>query len=110
VKLLFDENLAPSLVSKFGALFPGSSHVRTVGLKSATDAEIWTYAKAHGFVIVSKDWDFHQLSFLYGAPPKVVWIRRGNCTVREIESILQSNVAALQELEDDAEATLLVLS
>jgi predicted nuclease of predicted toxin-antitoxin system len=33
---------------------------------------------------VSKDTDFHQRSFLFGGPPKVVWIRLGNCSTEDI--------------------------
>lgn len=39
-------------------------------------------SKAGGFAIVPKDADFRQLSFLYGSPPKVVWLRVGK--VRDI--------------------------
>jgi predicted nuclease of predicted toxin-antitoxin system len=45
---------------------PDSRHVTDVGLDTATDAEIWPYAGAHGFVIVSKDSDVRQLAFLHG--------------------------------------------
>jgi predicted nuclease of predicted toxin-antitoxin system len=58
VKLLFDENLAPGLADRFRELFPGSSHVRLVGLSRPPDLEVWDYAGAHGFVIVSEDGDF----------------------------------------------------
>jgi predicted nuclease of predicted toxin-antitoxin system len=40
--------------------------------------EVWSYAREHGFAILSKDSDFHQRSLLYGHPPKVVWVRKGN--------------------------------
>ena len=50
---------------------------------------VWTYAKDHEFTIVSKDSDFRQMSFTFGHPPKVIWIRRGNCSTSEIESILR---------------------
>jgi predicted nuclease of predicted toxin-antitoxin system len=74
VKLLFDQNLAPRLVAQVTDVFPGSEHVRNVGLAAADDVAVWEYAKAAGFAIVSKDADFRQLSFLYGSPPKVVWL------------------------------------
>jgi predicted nuclease of predicted toxin-antitoxin system len=34
--------------------------------------------------LVTKDEDFHRLSVLRGAPPKVVWLRVGNCTTRDL--------------------------
>jgi predicted nuclease of predicted toxin-antitoxin system len=110
VKLLFDQNLAPSLVARFQELYPGSSHVRLVGLHRAPDAEVWIYARDQGYTVVSKDADFHQMSFLLGAPPKVIWIRRGNCSVAEIGDILLASRATIRQFEDDEEAALLILS
>jgi len=43
-------------------------------MRGATDAALWEYAKDHGFAIVSKDNDFRQRAFVYGAPPKVIWL------------------------------------
>jgi predicted nuclease of predicted toxin-antitoxin system len=86
VRLLLDENLSPHLIRVLNDLFPGSTHVREVGLSQATDDAVWTYAARHGYVSVSKDAEFHQRSFLLGHPPKVVWIRRGNCSTRDTSS------------------------
>lgn len=63
VKLLFDENLSPKLPRRLAELFPDSSHVRDVNLKSAGDPVVWRYAKDNDFTIVSKDSDLHQRSF-----------------------------------------------
>jgi predicted nuclease of predicted toxin-antitoxin system len=71
VKLLLDQNLSPRLVRSLAATYPGTSHVREVGLHAVDDETIWAYAAEHGFVIVSKDADFHQRSFVLGPPPKV---------------------------------------
>jgi predicted nuclease of predicted toxin-antitoxin system len=75
VKLLFDQNLSRLLVGRFAEEFPDSRHVTEVGLDRATDREVWEFARAGGYVIVSKDSDFRQLAFLFGPPPKVVWLR-----------------------------------
>jgi predicted nuclease of predicted toxin-antitoxin system len=64
VRLLFDENLSPKLVG----CFPGSAHVDRVGLGSESDSDVWEYAKAHGFILASKDSDFYDKSALYGHP------------------------------------------
>lgn len=42
MKLLFDENMSPRLVAELADVFPGSVHVRDIGLDRATHAAIWT--------------------------------------------------------------------
>lgn len=110
MKLLFDQNLSPRLVDALTHLFPGSTHVRDVALARADDMTVWEFAAQHGYAIVSKDSDFRQLSFLQGAPPKVIWIRRGNCTTREIEHILRLRHRDILTFDEDPEASFLALA
>jgi predicted nuclease of predicted toxin-antitoxin system len=53
VKLLLDQNLSPRLVRTLETVFPGSSHVRLVGLRDADDAVVWEFARDHDFIILS---------------------------------------------------------
>jgi predicted nuclease of predicted toxin-antitoxin system len=110
LKLLLDQNLAPRLVARLADLFPGSEHVRDVGLAAADDLAVWEYAKAGGFAIVSKDADFRQLSFLYGSPPKVVWLRVGNQSTAQIEAVVRANAGALRAFDADPVASMLVVT
>lgn len=71
MKLLFDQNLSPRLPRLLEDLYPYSAHIRDLGMRDATDTEIWDYAKANGFAIVSKDSDFQARSLLRGPPPQV---------------------------------------
>jgi predicted nuclease of predicted toxin-antitoxin system len=80
-----------------------------VGLQAADDDTVWVYAAEQGFVIVSKDADFHQRSFVLGHPPKVVWVRRGNCSTAKIEEILRARLADLIAFARDEQGTFLVL-
>jgi len=64
VKLLFDENLSSSLVVQFQSEFPESTHLDLIGMRGSGDRHIWDYAGANDFVIVSKDNDFRQLTFV----------------------------------------------
>lgn len=64
MKLLFDQNLSWRLVAELRDLFPESLHVRNVGLDRVTDEDVWKYAIANDFVIISKDSDFEQGNFL----------------------------------------------
>ena len=62
-------------------IFPDSSHVQFHGLTEADDREIWEFAKAQEFCIVTQDADFAERSRLYGSPPKVIWLRCGNASL-----------------------------
>ena len=110
MRLLYDENLPPRLVSRLADIYVASVHVRDVGLKNAADELVWQYAQDHGLVIVSKDSDFHHRSLLFGFPPKVIWIRRGNCSVQEIETILRDHQAEIEAFGRDLQGAFLVLS
>jgi predicted nuclease of predicted toxin-antitoxin system len=109
MKLLFDQNLSPSLPRRLADIYPESIHVRAVGLRDAADAAIWEYAKAQGYAIVSKDSDFQQRSLLYGGPPKFIWLRVGNCPVSRIESVLRTHSAVVHTFGlDDSKSHLML--
>lgn len=63
MKLLLDENLSPRLPALLVGLYPDSTQIELLGLRGATDTVVWEYAKAQGYVLVSKDNDFRQRSF-----------------------------------------------
>lgn len=109
-KLLFDQNLSARIVFALADDFPDSRHVGRLNLGDNSDEAVWKHAKKNGFCIVSKDADFHQMSFLYGAPPKAIWIRLGNCSTDEVVVCIKSNKAAIEAFMDDTESALLVLS
>lgn len=110
MKLLFDENLSPRLVHALESEYPNSAHVRALGLRGATDGAIWERARQEAYAIVSKDNDFRQLSFLHGAPPKIIWLSVGNAGTEAVLRFLRSQRAEIQTFEADTEASLLVLS
>jgi predicted nuclease of predicted toxin-antitoxin system len=109
VRLLLDQNLSPRLIAALADLFPDSRHVRDVGLASAEDAVVWRHAAEHGFTIVSKDADFHERSFLLGHPPKVIWIRRGNCSTDQALALLRSEAESIDRFGADSETSFLAL-
>jgi predicted nuclease of predicted toxin-antitoxin system len=110
MKLLLDENLSPRLPDSLNDLYPGSSHVGSVGLRGATDTAVWTYAKEEDYVLVSKDNDFRQRSFQYGAPPKVVWLSVGNAGTVKILRLLRESRVEIERFVASAEEALLVIT
>ena len=101
MRLLFDQNLSPGLPRLLADVYPGSVHVREVGLRDSGDSEIWDYAKQNGFIIVSKDADFQQRSLLYGFPPKFIWLRVRNCRTKLIEELLRKHTATIHTFGQD---------
>lgn len=110
MKLLFDQNLPTRLSELVQSEFPGSKHVRNVGLVSASDEELWAFARQKDFVLVTKDADFQQRALLHGHPPKVVWLRIGNCPTSLTIELVRSQASAIREFVEDESASLLVLS
>ncbi len=110
MKLLFDQNLSYRLVTQLHQDYPGSIHVREVGLVAAPDAELWSFAATNGYTIVSKDSDFQQRALLRGHPPKIIWLRLGNCATAAIVELMQARRTDVLEFVADQAASLLVLS
>ena len=109
MKLLFDQNLSPHLVAQLVDVFAGSLHVRQPGLEGADDDAIWRFAKEGGFAIVTKDSDFQERSQIAASAPRVVWIRRGNCSTQDIESMLRTHALRVAALEKEPDGGFLIL-
>jgi predicted nuclease of predicted toxin-antitoxin system len=109
VKLLFDENLSPRLVQALMDLYPGSRHVTECGLRGAPDTAVWQFAERNGFVVVSKDSDFSRRSSLFGSPPKVIWLRFGNCTTQRIDFVLRNARKRIETFAAGGESCLVLV-
>jgi len=97
MKLLLDENLSRRIVPFLQTTFPGSSQVVLLGLESATDAEIWQYAKVNNFVIVSRDSDFQERSLVSGHPPQVIWLKIPNRSKTILLNILLNHHMEIEQ-------------
>lgn len=74
------------------------------------DGVIWTFAAQHGYTIVSKDSDFHHRSVVLGQPPKLIFLRVGNCPTSLITRLLRENYDVISDFIHDPVRSLLVLS
>jgi predicted nuclease of predicted toxin-antitoxin system len=109
LKLLFDEQLSPRLVRLLADVYPDSSHVHHLNLGGSSDTIIWNFAAEHGWTVVSKDADFAQRSLLLGAPPKVIWVRLGNCSAMTVAALLREHYIAVNYFHERPELSLLAL-
>jgi predicted nuclease of predicted toxin-antitoxin system len=107
MKLLFDQNLSFKLCQTVADIFPQSTHVRLLGLSEVGDQEVWDYAKAHGFAIVTQDADFAEMAALLGFPPKVIWLRAGNQSTEAISLLLRRQAGIIAGFCNDDDAACL---
>jgi predicted nuclease of predicted toxin-antitoxin system len=78
-------------------------------LQGHPDQEIWECARDQGMMILSKDNDFRQLSFLHGPPPKAIWLAVGNAGTQVIAAFLRAQSDVVREFSAGVEEGLLVL-
>jgi predicted nuclease of predicted toxin-antitoxin system len=79
VILWIDAQLSPYLAAWIAAYFGIEAYpVRDLGLRNATDRQIFGAAREAGAVVMTKDSDFLELLDRFGPPPRVLWITCGN--------------------------------
>jgi predicted nuclease of predicted toxin-antitoxin system len=76
---------------------------------SASDEAIWLYARANGYTTVTKDADFGDLGVMRGYPPRIIWLRSGNCTTYQIELMLRTHHEEIDVLHRDPGVGVLTL-
>lgn len=101
---LFDENLSETVVNAVNDLFPGSTHLRSLGLGGASDLQVWETAKRLGLVLVTRDYDFQTLSVVHGHPPKVIHLDAFNPSNTEVIAVLRRYATDIEAfaVDDDA--------
>ena len=109
MKRLLDENLSDRIVQHIADLFPGSTHIKAVSLRQADDSAVWEWAKQPGFAIASKDTDLYQRAIVFGHPPKLIWLRVGNCPTSLIISLLRSRFELIQQFFESETESMLIL-
>ncbi len=109
MKLLLDQNLSDKIPAHIADLFPRSVQVKMVDLAEADDSVVADWAKHEGFMIVSKDADFYQRSMVFGHPPKLVWLRVGNCSTALVVALLRKQAGLIRAFgASDVESVLIL--
>lgn len=101
MKILFDQNISFRVLRLIEDSFPGCAQVRMVNLENATDWHTWSYAKENNYAIATFDSDFSDISSLYGHPPKIIWLRRGNLNSRMIAQLFVKKQELVRDFLDD---------
>jgi predicted nuclease of predicted toxin-antitoxin system len=99
-----DAQLSPSLASWIQSQFHAQAKaLREIGLRDASDREIFWKAKEASAIIITKDSDFLRLLDEFGAPPKIIWITCGNTSNNRLKEILITALPKALTLFDSGE-------
>ncbi len=102
MKLLVDNQLPLALAKFLAANSFDCQHVQDLGMGATDDWVIWEYAKVHDMAIVTKDEDFPLMADRQGSiPPRVVWVRLGNCRKAALLQAFATLLSDLRTLLDD---------
>jgi len=98
VKFLVDAQLPPVLVRWLQNAGHDAEHVQDIGLLTAPDSAIWSYALQVGAAILTKDEDFAARSMDAKRAPIVVWLRVGNSTNPALRSWIDPRLEGIVQL------------
>jgi predicted nuclease of predicted toxin-antitoxin system len=83
IRLITDENISwriKKLIPQW-TILPANEIKRGQRL---SDLLIWRFAKENDYTILTFDEDFSELQNLFSFPPKIIWLRTGNVSTKEI--------------------------
>ncbi len=92
MKILLDQNISFKLKYSFAIFFKEVRHVSDFSLQNSNDIDIWNFAERNGYAILTYDADYFDLSIINGHPPKVIWVRVGNLSTKQLTDILQEQI------------------
>src|SRR3974390_2871315 len=98
-----DAQLSPILSEWIGKEFGVTCiHVKSLGLSTATDKQIFSDAKRNNVIVITKDSDFQDLLIAQSSPPKVIWLTCGNTSNAKLKEIFRLRLSeALRMLEGE---------
>jgi predicted nuclease of predicted toxin-antitoxin system len=110
MKILIDQNISYRIVNRIHDNFPNAIHVKALGLINAPDFDIFKFARQHQFqAILTLDEDFYNILLEHNSPPKVIWVKTGNCSTAFLAQILIDNAALIQSFLENIELDCLEL-
>src|SRR5438105_14482135 len=108
MRVLFDENVSPRLVTLLNDLFPESKSVIDLGVRRISDVDLWQQANKGGFILASKDSDFVDRPFLDRFQVKVIWCRLGNCTTEAIHLVMRNSFDRIKLFAESGDSVLIL--
>ena len=85
-----DAQLPPRLAEWIKTEFSIEAHaLRELGLRDATDTQVFDAARDANVILMSKDSDFIEMVLRRGPPPRLIWLTCGNVSNAALQALLQ---------------------
>ena len=97
MRFLLDEHLPTGLATLISELGADALHVKTEGLLSASDSELWSLAAGFGATVVTKDSDFLVLARRDRRRSGLVHLNLGNISNRDLYEAVRAAWPLLME-------------
>ncbi|MFN3930631.1 MAG: DUF5615 family PIN-like protein [Brevundimonas sp.] len=97
MRFLLDEHLPTGLATLISELGSDALHVKTEGLLSASDGDLWTLAAKLDATVVSKDSDFLAMAQRDGRRAGLVHLNLGNISNRELYMAVRASWPQVME-------------
>lgn len=89
MKIWLDAHISPAIAGWISERYGVTAlAIRDLGLRDASDEEIFMRAREADAVLLSKDNDFIRLNEKLGQPPKILWLTCGNTSNENLKRIL----------------------
>jgi predicted nuclease of predicted toxin-antitoxin system len=92
MKVLIDQNISHRIITVISFLFDELAHVKTLGWLDWDDHGIFMAARRLQYdAVMTLDEDFNKLLLQHGTPPKIIWLKTGNCSTKRLAEVIISN-------------------
>ena len=99
MKFWVDAQLPPMLAQWLSKEYGVDARpLRELGLRDASDIEIFQAAHDAEVVVISKDSDFVELVARHGTPPQLLWVTCGNVTNERLQVVFGKTFPQALEL------------
>jgi predicted nuclease of predicted toxin-antitoxin system len=102
--VLIDQNISYRIVPQIAFLFDKLDHVKTNGWLDWKDYDIFMAARKQQYhAIITLYDDFSKLLLEHGTPPKIIWLKTGNCSTAALAEVITSHKEVIHRFLSDAD-------
>jgi predicted nuclease of predicted toxin-antitoxin system len=109
LKLLIDKPISLRTVRLLGSIFPGTQHLRQVGLEGSSQEEILSYAVHYGYVLVTANETYLSLLNAEATDPKVIHLRCSRLIGKHVAGLMKRYISRIYAFGESLDERILLI-